>query len=231
MQATSARIRDDFDRIALLPRTPGDHNARYHHGLLKQLPPSLGSALDLGCGTGEFSRLLATRAERVLGLDLSPNMVRVARERSAHLPNVEFQVADIACWEFPGASFDCVATIATLHHLEMEKVLIQARSSLRPGGTLLVLDLYDNTDAGGMLASAVALPIDRLGRLLRTGRMRPPAEVRRAWAEHGRLDRYPRVGQVRKICRELLPGARVRRHLFWRYSIVWRKASATVGPL
>jgi hypothetical protein len=61
--------------------------------------------------------------------------------------------------------------------------------------------------------------------------MRPPAEVRRAWAEHGRLDRYPRVGQVRKICRELLPGARVRRHLFWRYSIVWRKASATVGPL
>ena len=60
-------------------------------------------------------------------------------------------------------------------------------------------------------------------RLLKTGRLREPAAVRAAWAEHGRSDVYPTLAQVRRACAGLLPGARVRRHLLWRYSLVWHK--------
>jgi len=136
MPATTAQLREDFDRIALLAEDPSDHNARYHGFLIDQLPPSFGTALDIGCGTGAFSRLLAARADHVLGLDLSPNMIQVARQRSSHLSNVDFRIADVANWTFPLESFDCVAAIATLHHLPMEGLLSRMGSALRPGGTL-----------------------------------------------------------------------------------------------
>jgi predicted TPR repeat methyltransferase len=78
----TSTIRADFDRIALISHEGWNHNTHYHGFLLRQLPAHLGEALDLGCGTGAFARLLAQRAERVLGLDLSPRMIQVARERS-----------------------------------------------------------------------------------------------------------------------------------------------------
>lgn len=66
------KIRDDFDRIALLDRPGWNHNNRYHNFLLARLPLHCESILDIGCGSGEFSRLLAKRCDRVVAIDLSP---------------------------------------------------------------------------------------------------------------------------------------------------------------
>jgi hypothetical protein len=46
--------------------------------------------------------------------------------------------------------------------------------------------------------------------------------VRDAWVAHAPNYVYPTLAQVREVCDRVLPGARVRRHLLWRYSIVWR---------
>ena len=45
--------------------------------------------------------------------------------------------------EFPPDTFDCIATIATLHHVPTRAVLLKLKNALRPGGVLLVLDLYE----------------------------------------------------------------------------------------
>ena len=71
--------------------------------------------------------------------------------------------------------------------------------------------------------SLLAVPAARLLRLRHTGRLGDPPELRRAWAEHGRSDRYLTLAEVRAACAGALPGASVRRHLLWRYSVVWRK--------
>jgi hypothetical protein len=52
-----------------------------------------------------------------------------------------------------------------------------------------------------------------------------PRQVREAWAEHGRHDSYLTLSQVRQISAAVLPGAEVRKHLLWRYSITWRKTA------
>ena len=65
-----ARIQADFDRLALLSREEWDHNSHYHRFILKQVPPYSRSALEIGCGTGAFVRLLARRVEHVLALSL-----------------------------------------------------------------------------------------------------------------------------------------------------------------
>lgn len=78
-------------------------------GLLESMAvlPENGSALDIGCGTGSLTSMLASRCSLVLGLDISPGMLSVARERCSGLGNV-----DLLCqgWEefSPQGRFDLV---------------------------------------------------------------------------------------------------------------------------
>src|SRR5258707_848080 len=104
--------------------------------------PDFSQALEIGCGTGAFSRRLAQRAQRVTAIDLSSEMIRVARSRSSQLSNLDFEVADLMSRDFPAEHFDCIATIATLHHLPLRAALLKLIDTLRPGGGLLLLDLF-----------------------------------------------------------------------------------------
>jgi 2-polyprenyl-3-methyl-5-hydroxy-6-metoxy-1,4-benzoquinol methylase len=214
----------DFDRIAALSNNEWNHNNHYDAFLLKHLPASSEwDALEIGCGAGGFSRLLARRFRRVLALDLSPRMIEIAKERSRQYVNIDFQVADVMTHEFSPEQFGCIASIATLHHIPFEPVLAKAQNALKTGGTLLVLDLYKAESLAELSTSLAALPVNLFLRWSKTGRLREPAEVRAAWAEHGRTDVYPTLSQVRRVCAALLPDAQITRHLLWRYSIVWKK--------
>lgn len=223
MVEANSIIRDDFDRLALLSTDDWNHNEYYQDFLLRHVPESCRSALEVGCGTGAFSRLLARRSDRVLAIDLSPQMVRLARERSALFPNIRFEVSDAVGSELPAETFDCIAAIATLHHLPMTLMLAKMRAALRTGGVLLILDLFEPEGLRDALTSLLALPVNAGLRLMKTGRMRAPREVRRAWAQHGLHDSYPTMTEVRRACAEILPGAEVKKHLLWRYSIIWKK--------
>lgn len=229
MTQPMAPIRADFDRIALLPKSKWNHNDHYHRFLVDQLPPHCTNALEIGCGTGAFSRLLADRTDHVLALDLSPQMIRLAQEASTAYANIDFRVADIVTEALPAAHFDCIATIATLHHLPLDEMLTKIKRALRAGGTLIVLDLYKADDLSDTLASAVAFPADVVMRLLRNGRIRQSQAAREAWTAHAPHERYLTLPQIRQTCANILPCAQVRRHLFWRYSIVWTKAVHTGG--
>ena len=221
MTTSKSKLQADFDRIALLSSEDWDHNSHYHRFLLRHGPARCELALEIGCGTGPFSRLLAQRSDRVIALDLSPRMIEVARERSKSYSNIDYQAADATAWEFPRERFDCVASIATLHHLPFEKMLRKMKGTLRVGGTLLVLDLFEPVGVSDRLPAVVATPASMALGLIKNRRLRASREVQEAWAEHGRNDAYSTLAQVRRICAKVLPGARVRKHLLWRYSIVW----------
>lgn len=224
-------IQKDFDRIALLSADNGwTQNNHYHDFLLRSVPAKCASALEIGCGTGAFSRRLAQHAQNVLALDLSPEMIRLARQCSTQFPNIEFQIADVIAWSFPSEAFDCIASLATLHHLPLRETLLRMKDSLKIGGVLLVLDLFERArnvfKPEGLFDSAlnaVAIPTSVSLRLLHHGRLLPPREVRAAWAAHEQHDTYPTMSEVRALCAEILPGAKLRKHLLWRYSIVWQK--------
>jgi 2-polyprenyl-3-methyl-5-hydroxy-6-metoxy-1,4-benzoquinol methylase len=218
----TSTIQADFDRLALLSSEDWDHNSHYHRFLLQQVPPHCKHALEIGCGTGTFARLLASRAEHVLALDLSRQMIRLARERSVQYTNIDFQVADVLSWKFPPEQFDCIVSIATLHHLPMEDILAKLKAALAPNGMLIVLDLYQGRPSD-LFTILAAIPVNLILTYLKTGRIRQPQEVREAWAEHGQHDSYLTLAQLRHICGRTLPGAKVRRHLLWRYSLLWKK--------
>lgn len=227
-------VKDDFDRIALSTEASTDgatHNDHYHDYLLLHLPANCNNALDIGCGTGSFSRKLAAHFANVRALDLSPEMIRLARERSAQFPNIEFELVDVIDRNLPGESFDCIATIATLHHLPFEEMLLKMKAALKPGGVLLILDLFEparisDSLLGGLSDSflnLVAIPVSVGLRLRHHGRLLPRKEESAAWAAHARHDLYPTMRDVHALCARVLPGAKIKQHLLWRYSIVWRK--------
>ena len=220
---TMETIRADFDRLSAFDSVGWNHNNHYHPTLLRQVPESCTESLEIGCGTGTFTRLLGQRSGHVLGLDLSPEMVRIARERSVDLLNIEYSLVDVLEWTFPAERFDCIASIATLHHLPLEEMLKKMKNALKPGGVLLILDLFKASGLSDLLLSAAAFPASFFMRLGKTGLARSSRMERQAWDEHGKHDQYLKVPEVRRICRNTLPGATIRKHFFWRYSITWRK--------
>jgi 2-polyprenyl-3-methyl-5-hydroxy-6-metoxy-1,4-benzoquinol methylase len=216
-------IRKDFNRIAQLGEKKWDHNRYYHRYLAKHVPVPCEKAMDIGCGIGEFTRFLAGRSKEVTGYDLSPVMLEKAKERSEGCRNIMYRLQDVMEVSFAENQYDCIASIATAHHLPLEQFLAKARDGLRPGGTLVILDLYETKTWGDVLLSCVATPLNILIMLLKTGHLKVTEEERRAWEEHGKHDTYMTIREIREICETMLPGVKVRRHLFWRYSLVWRK--------
>lgn len=216
MVQTAAKVREDFDRIALL--TPADARPDAHQDyLLRFVPAPCGRALDLGCGAGVLTESLARRAGHVVGVDLSPRMIEAARARCGGLANVELVVGDFFELDLPERSFDCIAAVAVLHHMDWVRVVERAKGLLRPGGRLLIVDLFRDETPVDYALSVVAASIRRLSFHFH----RPPRELRRAWAEHGRGDSYLSLAEARRLCAAHLPGAAFRRHLLWRYSVVW----------
>ena len=216
-------IQADFDRLASLSGPGWDHSRHYHAFLLRALPPYCPYTLEIGCGSGAFARLLARRSGRVLALDLSPRMIEAARESSRDYPNIDFQVADVLAWDFPAGRFDAIATITTLHHLPLEAMLSKMKGALKVGGVLAVLDLFKAAWPADLLTATLAVPASLALKAIKNGRLRESRAAQAAWAEHGRHDSYPTMAEVRPSCARVLPGARVTKHLLWRYSIVWKK--------
>jgi len=191
---------------------------------LEQLPERCQQILEIGCGTGRFSRLLAQRAAKVLAIDLSSQMIRLAHQRSRAYRNIEFVKCDVMAYQLPDEQFDCIATLTTLHHLPIEAILRKIRRVLKPGGVFICLDLYQYSNLTDLLFGGVAYPASLFLRLIRAGQPRPAREIREAYAEHGKTDTYLRLLEIERTCAAILPGALVRRHLFWRYSVIWKKA-------
>jgi len=181
----------------------------------------------MGCGAGEFARILADKSSHVLRIDLSPNMIQKAKEQSKEYSNIDYGTANVMEWDFPNEYFDCIASIATLHHLPLEDMLSKIKKSLRKNGVLLVLDLYQKESLGDILTEVLACPINMFMNLIKNGyihRKFVKADKSKAiWDLHSKVDHYLTLSHIREICDRIIPNARVRRHLFWRYSIICKK--------
>jgi SAM-dependent methyltransferase len=102
--------------------------------------------LDVGCGVGRWSRLLASRGARVTGVDISPTMIEEARRRAAHLGLAErcrFETQHLAELNV-GERFDLVLAVTVLQHI-LDPIALRASfrrmvEHLAPGGRMVILE-------------------------------------------------------------------------------------------
>jgi ubiquinone/menaquinone biosynthesis C-methylase UbiE len=129
--------------------TKSDYHRWKLHGpaLLRAVGDVEGSrVLDLGCGQGWFSRQLARRGARVTGLDWSPSMIAIARERERRHPlGVGYVCADATSIgkRWPARSFDLVAACMSLQDMPRpDRALRGAARVLKPRGRVVVSVLH-----------------------------------------------------------------------------------------
>lgn len=121
-----------------------------HKRLLEYVElPERANVLDLGCGTGRLLERLATQFPdlRGTGLDLSPNMLRLARLSNCHHPRLIYLEGKAESLPFAEGQFDAVFnTISFLHYLEPKQVLSEAARVLSPGGRFYLVDMTTTTE-------------------------------------------------------------------------------------
>jgi SAM-dependent methyltransferase len=131
---------DLFDRFT---RIWDGISTSFDEWVLMNLPERAPRAVDLGCGAGRHSVVLADHAERVLAVDVSVRMLDIARTQRAR-PNVDYQqrgVLDVTVQDGP---FEVVLSVHALHHVgDPATVLPHVRSLVAPGGRLIVADIVD----------------------------------------------------------------------------------------
>jgi len=140
-------------------------------------PLTGGQAVDLGCGTGRLTTLLAaeTGAAAVVGIDSSPSMLA---EAAAHEgPHVRFEHGDLAAWGDPADPVDLVAANASLQWVpDHPAVLARWTAALRPGGQLAV-QMPSNADHASHLVAAEVAAEARFAPAFHACGGPPPAPV------------------------------------------------------
>jgi ubiquinone/menaquinone biosynthesis C-methylase UbiE len=193
-----------------------NHNAHYHSYLLRQIPRRVYHALDVGCGLGLFAWKLAERSEVVDALDVDSAILAEASILNP-APNISYLKADFLVADLPEADYDVIVSIATLHHMDLEAALEKMKLLLRPSGKLLILGLYQEKTLMDYAYSAISIPLNFV--YLKWQR----ASIARATTVVPTRPAQLSLKQIKKAADAIVPGFRLQRHLFWRYSLIWQK--------
>jgi SAM-dependent methyltransferase len=190
-----------------------NHNLHYHPFLLAALPERCERALDVGCGEGVLARRLRPRVAYLSAIDIDRTSVELARRQDPG-GTIEYLVDDFLTYPFAPDSFDVIVCVAALHHMDTSAALRRMRDLLRHGGTLAVLGLPRSEYPRDLPRDAAATAVTRAHRFFHEYWESPAPTL---WPPS---DTFP---EIRALAARLLPGALVRRHLLWRYSLIWTK--------
>jgi SAM-dependent methyltransferase len=197
-------------------RHPWSHNDHFHGWILRNLPVRRSAALDAGCGRGALVEKLADHFEQVTGVDPDAEMAAVARERLAGLPGVEVRQQSLL--DTTGR-YDLVTMVASLHHLPLEPALRHTAELVAPGGRLLVVGLAQLGSPADLALDSASLLLNPLVGFVKHPRAAPAPTT----AVPGVPIRDPEedFAEVRSVAERVLPGSRMRRRLFFRYTLRW----------
>lgn len=114
------------------------------------IPADKVNVLDIGCGTGSLSLILAGQGHNVTGIDFAPDMIARAQAKALEAGHsIQFQVMDAAFPNFPAQQFDAIVCRHLLWALpEPDEVLRRWIRLLKPGGRLLLIEGFWFTGAG-----------------------------------------------------------------------------------
>lgn len=192
-----------------------NHNIAYHPELLAAVPGHQATVLDIGCGDGLLLQKMADTAQSVTGIDTDAKAVIQARSRLADTPNAEVILGDfLTSPELTGQCFDLITCVATLHHCPLAPALEKMRDLLTPGGQLRVVGLAANkTIVDWLISGALVIPVRVMSMLHREAQYPGMTTTRPKES----------LDEIRDVATTLLPRCRIRRRLYYRYTLNWTK--------
>ena len=147
----STQARDQFDALAQAYLTSAVHaqGEDLRRVAERMAGQSEAAALDLGCGAGHLSFAMAPCVRSVVAYDLAPRMLEVVAQAASErgFANITTRQGPVERLPFADASFDWVCTRFSAHHWDdLRLALAEARRVLKPGGSLLAIDVLGDDD-------------------------------------------------------------------------------------
>jgi len=110
--------------------------------LLKPVDPL--NILEIGCGTGKGTEIFANHGHSLLAIDISAELIAIAKQRFAQSDSVSFQVCSFEHLDLPGASVDLIFSAQAFHWVDPEVRFKKSHYLLAPGGVLAIFhNVYD----------------------------------------------------------------------------------------
>jgi ubiquinone/menaquinone biosynthesis C-methylase UbiE len=132
---------------------------------LMTIPPAA-HVLDVGCGSGWATRLMAEKARRggVVGIDISDEMIKLASATSSSFSNVEFRVASAEELPFSDGEFTHAFSMESLYYYaDILKALREIKRVLNPAGLFVtVVDLYQENEPSHQWIEQLKVPVQLL---------------------------------------------------------------------
>ena len=168
-QRTDERLRLEFNNWAKAGRGPSmekGHRPVGEQAIQLMNIPTNGRVLDIGCGNGWATRLMAQQASegRLVGIDISDAMVELARESSRAFCNVEFREASAEKLPFAEEEFTHAFSMESLYYYaDILRALKEIRRVLKSGGKFAcVVDLYQESRASHQWIPDLKVPVHLL---------------------------------------------------------------------
>ncbi len=105
--------------------------------------------LEIGCGTGRHTLRLAAQGNRVTGLDLSPGMLAVARDKLKAYDRVDLREADVMEADLGGPHDAALAALVVEHIADLPRLFGRVAEVLKPEGELFLSEIHPYRSAGG----------------------------------------------------------------------------------
>lgn len=196
-----------------------NHNTAYHRELVAAVAARHGTVLDVGCGDGLLLHRLAPVCSEAVGIDSDEAAIARAGYVSTEHRNVRIMVGDfLTDARISDARFDSITCVAVLHHLPLRPALERIRDLLSPGGQTIIVGLAANkTVLDWVVSGLLVIPVRIMG------------VVHHGTRDIGVATAAPResLGEIRVIAASIMPGCRIRRRFYYRYSLTWTKP--TIG--
>jgi SAM-dependent methyltransferase len=205
---------------------PWNHNVHYQRVILHAIPVGAQHALDVGCGQGGLTRQLRRTVPQVTGIDRDERSIQLARAHPA-AGDIAYLLGDFRTTPLEPGSFDLVTSVAAVHHMDTGAALRRMAGLLRPGGVLAVVGLARDGGPADLGRAVPAILGTQVRRVVSAWRLRGSARPTPAYTSPVVWPPPLTYREVRRLAGQVLPGVRYRRHLYWRYSLVWAKPSDT----
>ena len=196
-------------------KAPWNHNYAYYRWVAGKVGQRK-RILDVGCGDGALALYLRTSDNNILGIDSSAASIKKANAKNTY-DNTSFIRTTFEDFHADGKRFDAIIFVASIHHMDMAYAIDKAKSLLDNNGILIIVGL--------------STPSSLLDWLIEAARVFPSKAVSfikgNTTSEEMNIDvsyDFPKMKNVRRICKEKLCGYTLRYGLHYRYLLTWENS-------